>query len=455
MPRSVDIKKKAEELKRILQRYNGVPSSAENRAAYATIKYYTTNYGDQPEIRALIEEFDILFAKYSDYQSGFEEIKTILSDLGQMPSSSHDNTRYQLVKNYLRRFKDIPEVERLRYIYAFDCFPLPDTKFERPAIPDLSRLAKEGVITDWYTESGEWFKWREEAAFEYIAYVFKRYGILPAENTRPMMVLKNKVNRFFRYNVDLYQHESEQLYGFLKTMVDLGCKEDIIYKTFFCYQFCEDSVQQKIRKILIRDGACSVGYIARISIDGVHLPEEFVFYYYYVQNIDRFNYGIKVPLGKLYSRRDDYSHEPIFVHYRDAFRCPLEAIKENALKYFRDWEAAPPETIEEWRAYGQWFFFVHEKEWSSKTNKFEIVATDWSQTVIDRSLCDGRPYFRFYYTQKYLDFILFLLENNVTPNGEIMQRMKGSWSCWIDDENGEKIRLKVISLLKEKNIPYK
>lgn len=442
MARPVDMTKKIEDLRNTLQKYNGIPSQTVDRAAHANIKYYIKTHSDLPEIQELIEKYNLSFSKRVDYDTHLENVKQILADHGRMPSSSTEKTIYQNVKAFFKKYKDIPEVEKLIYVYAFGCFPLANTKFgERPD-------------TNWDIDYGadpEWYRWRKNVSYEYIAYVYNKYGVLPGENTKPMIVLKNQINHFQRYNVDLGADESKALYDFLKLMVESGCKDDLIYGNYYCYQFCEESIQQRVRRTLIRNGACSIGYIARRVIEGVHLPERFVFYYYYVQQNDKENFWDIAPLGNLY-KHGTFAPEVLLVHYRDAEQCPIESIRENAMKYYRDWETEPPVSMEEWRAYGQWFFFVHNKEWNDVTNEYDI-DTDWTHTIVSDALNKGIPYFRFYRESKYLDYCLFLLEKGYTPDqSELLKPLAFTLSREREIKEAEDIRNKTMELLREKNL---
>ena len=430
MPRSVDIKKKAEELKRILQQYNGVPSQAENKAAYANIKYYVTKYGDQPEIKALIEEYGISFSKYGDYQSGFKEIKTILSDLGQMPSSSHDKTRYQRVKNYFRRFKDVPEVERLRYIYAFDCFPLPDTKYgPKPDADYFFDSWNERAFV-----SKEWKEWRDNVVFEYIEYVFEHYRELPGVETKPMVALKKKINHWNRYNVDVNKSEQTKLYDFLRRMIGLGCDETMVKQAYYSFKFIADDIQERVEKMLIENGACAIHYIAQTAMPGCVLSDSFVYYYYYVKLNDSGDDREKMPLASLYSEMKP--HRVLRVHYRDYHKCDINKIRESARSHYRDWREYRPETLEEWKYYGQSEFF------DDKEDFFDVTvlggydsSIDWATTFIEKQLIKGKPYFRHYDSPKrYLDYYLYLLENGYTLKDEDLLRSLDTEKLANDDK---------------------
>lgn len=54
------LRKKAEELRNILLKYNGIPSQKVDKKAYANVKYHLQTYGNMPEIKALIEEFNLV-----------------------------------------------------------------------------------------------------------------------------------------------------------------------------------------------------------------------------------------------------------------------------------------------------------------------------------------------------------------------------------------------------------
>ena len=74
MARYIDIREKAEEIRKVLLKYNGIPSQKEDKSAHLNIKYYIKTYPDEPEIRSLIEEFHLLETKkyFKDFESHFD-----------------------------------------------------------------------------------------------------------------------------------------------------------------------------------------------------------------------------------------------------------------------------------------------------------------------------------------------------------------------------------------------
>ena len=72
------IKVKAEELRAILLKYNGIPSQKVDKKAYSNIKYHLQTYSDKPEIIALIEEFGLTIPGRLDKAAKFEKVKMIL-----------------------------------------------------------------------------------------------------------------------------------------------------------------------------------------------------------------------------------------------------------------------------------------------------------------------------------------------------------------------------------------
>jgi hypothetical protein len=443
MARPVDMLKKIEELRETLRKYNGIPSQKEDRAAHANLKYYIKHHREMPEIQALIEEFDLDTPKSTrsmSYDDRLAKINSILSERGCMPSSTEENTLYNHVRDFFKSYKDRPEVERVMYLYAFSkCYPLPHTKYTRPN-------------TNWELvgeADSSWFEWRMNVAYEFCEYVFQRYGVLPAPNTKPYVLIKEKINYFYR-NSDMHSEEKDALYSFVSKMVGLGCKESIIVDTLNCFRFCNEDVQAKVRRMLIRDGACAVKFIAQKAIPGIELPDRFVFNYYYVQLNDSDNFWDIGPLGNLY-RHGTYSEEILLVHYKDANRCNVNAIRMHAQENYRDWTKMPPETESEWRAYGQWFFFVHKKEQIPNSYDYK-TNTDWSTTVVDDAIAHGRPYFRYYRESKYLDYILFLLENGHSIDKEEFKKTINMINLELNSEKANEYRLRVKALMESKGL---
>ena len=67
MPRVIDFKKKAEELRSILEKYNGLPTFKEDRVAYANVCYYIKNHSDEYESSITLGRKGWVAPFYLDY----------------------------------------------------------------------------------------------------------------------------------------------------------------------------------------------------------------------------------------------------------------------------------------------------------------------------------------------------------------------------------------------------
>ena len=222
-----DIGTKADELRRILVEYNGMPSEKGNKSAYAKVRYIVKRYGEEPSIKSVLQEFNITtICKYK--QNGINEIRSILMEYEGVPSSSTEKTLYQRVKKFFYDHPDDEEVEKLKYIFCFQTYPLANTKYgERPE--NQYDTGPRGPL----------FRWMGQVAYEYIEYVYSKYGVLPANNTRPMKTLLHKLDRCKYYKYDEYTQEGEfyDLYHFIIRMYNMGCKHGVIHHAYFKYTF--------------------------------------------------------------------------------------------------------------------------------------------------------------------------------------------------------------------------
>ena len=409
MARPVDMTKKIEELRSALQKYNGIPSQTVDRAAHANIKYYIKRYSDNPEIKALIEEYGLSYTKRDDFETQLEKIKSVLADLGKMPSSSQDKTLYQNVKYFFNRYKDEPIVEKLKYVYAFGCFPLPDTKYGTRPNSGYNYDPWQGV-----SMSDTFFEWKDNVCYEYIEYVFKHFQELPGRETKPMVRLRHKIDYWYRYNIDTDKSELSALYDFLQRMIEYGCKDELITQAYYSFKFDDAEVQKQVEKMLIENGACAIHYIAQTVMQEGTLSDTFVYYYYYIKLNDKKDDREKMPLATLYSRVEPY--RVLRIHYRDYHRCDVNKIRESARTHYRDWREFRPETLEEWKYYGQSEFFDNKEDLFNVQIIGEYNSSiDWATTYIDKQLIKGEPYFRYYTGRyRYLDYYLYLLENGYT-----------------------------------------
>jgi len=407
MARTVDLTKKIEEMRNALHKYNGIPSQTVDRAAHANIKYYIKRYGDEPEIKALIEEFGLSYTKRDDFETHLEKTKAILAELGRMPSSSQEKTLYQNVKYFFNRYKDVPEVEKLKYVYAFGCFPLPDTKYGTKPDSGYRYDPWEGRTY----MSDKFFDWKDNVSHEYIEYVFTHYQELPGRETKPMVRLRQKIDHWYRYNFDTNKSEQSVLHDFLQRMIEYGCKDELITQAYYSFKFNNAEVQNRVEKMLIENGACAIHYIAQTAMQEGTLSDSFVYYYYYVKLNDKKDDREKMPLATLYSRMESY--RVLRVHYRDYHKCDVNKIRESAKLHYRDWREFHPETLDEWKYYGQSEFFDNKEDsFDATVVRGQNSSIDWSTSYIDKQLIKGEPYFRYYTGRKrYLDFYLYLLEN--------------------------------------------
>ena len=403
----IDLKEKAKELRIILQKYNGIPSQKEDKAAHQNIKYYVKTYPDEPEIKSLIDEFGLLETKkyFKDYESHFNKIKEILEERKAMPHSSQEKTLYGFVKDFFKKYKDVPDVEKLKYQYAGpSCFPLQDTAYGKCPTTDWKAYA-----------SGKWKNWKSDVAFEYVVYVWKRYGILPAENTKPMQEVRHKIHYYCRYNGNRSRKEEiESLFAFSKLMEEFGCEDPYFCGFYHCPELDTEEVQERIRQLLIENGACAVRYIAQKALTNGVLPVEYIYYYYYLHAYYDSEFSPTMPLGRIYVKEEDYDcgQGILYVNYRDYSKCDINKIRLNAQANFRDWVEHPPVTIEEWQAYGQCCFFLPDTDrnrWDEVAEKLPLL--NWNETTIQHAFNSSIPYYYFINGYKYDDFFMYLIEN--------------------------------------------
>lgn len=393
----VDINEKVKELRSILIKYNGLPSQAVDRIAYANIKYYIKKYGDDTRVQSLVDEFNINIGNKScsDFNNKYEEIKETLKVQGRIPSCNEDRPLYDKVQYFFKKYADNPDVEELKYIYAHNsCYPLPESKRNKPNFNPFTI----------YIAQSDYSKWQFNASFEYIIFVYARYSVLPAPNTKPMLDFERAIDKWCRFH-DKRKDDFKKVISFL---VEHGCKDERIIKIKNSFSFDKEEVQERINNLLIQHGACTISYIAHTAIPGHPVPEKFVYYYYYTCFNDNRKFRGTSPLGELYNIENDAV--PLYVHYRNLNQCNIDEIRMRVMNLHRNWEEDPPLLLEEMEAYGEYCFFIPCKnsEWYRK----EYLSFDKSfpQNCIEA----GHPYFRYYKVNaelKYLDYKLFLLEN--------------------------------------------
>lgn len=405
MGRKIDLDQKIKEIKEILAKYGGIPKQTEDRAAHAAIKYVLKTYESEPQVQELMSRYNLKSGKRDDSERQLDEISSLLKKHGRIPTVKENLAEYGRIRYFFQKHEDLFEAIKLKYIYAHQsCFPLPDSRFgPRP----------ESTPCDFYVGyvSPEYIEWKNNVTYEYIEYVYANFQSLPGPETKPMLALKNKIRHYYRYNVDVRKDERNQLFDFLQRMIDLGCNDQFIKEAYYSFRFGDKDVQEKVHRLVIENGACAIHYIAQVAIPECPLDDYFVYYYYYVNLNDVSGIRDHMPVGELYSGCSP--HRVLRVHYRDYDKCDVSKIRKIAMSHYRNWCDSMPETLEEWKHYGQSEFFVnHEDAFYAHIIGEYNWSIDWSTTYIDKQMAKGLPYFRHLCDSlRYLDYYLYLLEN--------------------------------------------
>lgn len=392
---------KIKELYDILERYGGLPTQTTDRKAYANIKYYCTRYGDNPQIKDLINKFNISFRGHRlSFESTLFELKSKLENEGRIPSIKVNQSLYCSVRYFFNKYSDREEVQELKFLYAHNsCYPLPQSRLKRPIYTSYDDICPL-----------EYSDWKRNSAFDYILYVFSRFSKLPAKNTKPMEELKYSIKKWYRYQ----DKKDNSLKIFISKLLSLGCNEDFIVEVNNSFYFQDEKVKQHINHLLLEHGACAINYLAKMAMPGCSLSLDFVFYYFYNLFNDAPNNREVHPLGELFDS-SDYS-AVIYPHYRLLDSCDESKIRSRVVNFNRNWDEEPPITIQDWEAYGEYRFFIPLK--SSDWYKDDYASFD--KSFPKKCIENGHPYFRYYNAgYRYLDFKLFLAENNL-----ILKRLK-------------------------------
>lgn len=426
-----------------------------DESAYAKAKRIIKLYNDIPDISRLIKEYGINPQNGGSQKSRrskeqISEVKAILEELGRMPKFKEEPTLYSKVRYVLQTYKDNDEVKKLRYKYVFgkDILPIKDTKY--PIRP--SSEYKGSVVLN--IEN----RWKRMVSMEYIEYTVRNFGFIPVQESVPMIRFKKYLDLCSKALYDKGVDSIKSLQTWLQSLYDLNCRDPFILGLLNFFEFCKQETQAKVRDLLIENGCCCAGYIWRQLFPESIMPIGFFnnFYRKYICQ-DKDFMDIK-PLGRFVISNNEMS--PLYVHFRDSHLCNKELIYKRARPYqYRDWNNQPPQSLEEWRAYGNLLFFRKNYDGFLEDNQI-----NWTDSVIDYSLREGHPYFQYWQNKYfYLDFFVFLLENDY-PLDEMLEgkytnyRIQESLMCSFDskyyDSRVEGLRLKAIALLEEKGIDF-
>lgn len=394
---------KAEELRSILLKYNGIPSQKVDKKAYANVKYHLQKYSDMPEIKALIEEFGLVIPGRLDKAAKFEKVKSILKEYEGIPNSSTDRANYDFIRFFFRDNKQDPEVLKLMYIYgATECYPLKEAVLSQPA--------KNRDI--WGNIGSKWYQWRTDSNIQYALYVFNEYGTLPAKHSKPMESIWSSIDSYCRYQEKFPQNEKESLFLFLEYIFDNKYNDNELYGVYKTKDFDKQNVQDRIRQIMIDQGACTMQFLAKNAMPGVTLPINFVFFYYYMNAMQRGCLWTIRPLCEIRLEIEDRANTVLFVHYRDFHLCNIDKIREEAQISYREWNENPPSTEKEGMEYAKWKFFHSDWKKLGREEHYRVVySTKWDKPEIEYCFENASPsYYNDYGSGKKVDFYLFLLE---------------------------------------------
>lgn len=398
----LDIEKRILEVRNILEKYNGIPSQKVDRKSYAMVAHLKNNYGTNPKVSALLEEFNIQFnRKTTNFDEKLKNVKEELEKIGKIPSINEQKTLYCYIRSFFTKYKGREEIIKLKYIYAYGSnYPLAESKETQP----------EYLVNAFFIgQVPEYTKWKQRAAFEYIIYVYKNYQTLPAPLTKPMVELNYTIEKWNKYQ----DNATEHFKNLIKSLINLGCKEDFIIELNNSLHFNKERLIEESNNLLIEHGACAIEYLY-IKLKPIFgLSRNFLYYFFCNLLNNTHEYRGACGLGELYNRAWDTSASCLYIHYRLLDKCNEQAIKNRVLMQNRNWEEKPPVTLQEWEAFGEYRFFIPRKNsyWDMPENMYFKIS------LPKYSIENGKSYFRYYkYVIKYLDYKLFLLEKSIELN---------------------------------------
>ena len=144
----------------------------------------------------------------NSFESRFNYIKAILEANKGIPESKTNMVDYQAVIYFFKHYSENEEVIKLKYIYAApDCFPLDGKKVMKIKLSNfhLKNLFKVRQLV---------------LSCDYVLYVYKRFGVMPAENSYPMQLIK-KAPLLEQKITE--RHFAGRIRSFIDEMVELGC----------------------------------------------------------------------------------------------------------------------------------------------------------------------------------------------------------------------------------------
>lgn len=219
------MEKKLREIRLKLEAIGHVPSQKEDCVLYASVKYYYSNYANNPLVIRLKQDFPFESSRSREAmtrEESIEYIKSELERLGRIPGPTENRPLYQKVKYFYENHSDIPDIAELiqrfpltpkkresmfvgmsfdekidvleRYLRKEQSFSSPFGLSRESANvlrfyikhPDHPRIQQLRMLFPNYQIFGKIMEQCGNDIVSYFRQCFERYGEIPGEKSIPM-----------------------------------------------------------------------------------------------------------------------------------------------------------------------------------------------------------------------------------------------------------------------------
>lgn len=196
-------------LRAILEQHHGMPSAGCN--AYAFARKYIKKYINEPDIRELIREYNIIFRRTPE-QAYKEKTRHVIAIFEGKDSFHSDNYKALILKNYFWRYKDDETAKFLMYQYSYR-YAVKDVCQLVEKLPSFSRFKRYDI--------------RNVLLIAYVIIVYNNYNILPRRAG-----ISNFYHEVLEYektlDLSVFKFEAKIKCFLFTSLYKLGCREDIV-----------------------------------------------------------------------------------------------------------------------------------------------------------------------------------------------------------------------------------
>lgn len=393
-------RRKLEELQVQLERLGHVPQQKEDRALYASVKYYYTNYPDHPLVRKLVERFPrpAVSGGEADLEGRLRKMEEKLLQYGKVPTADEDAALWNQVNDCYKKYATLPSVRRLAMLYPTSAMyskwgrTVPEGTVGSMVVATTGKIIGDVKIGGYRNVESPYIR-----AERYIRQCMAVYNELPGRNTWPMHFAFERMNGSYRKAV------SRSMLDLAREIMDRGLASPDLMSRYYGSALDEPFLSDRIAEVLNKYKVVTLGYLSKHLVNGIIIDTEALYRYFYYQEQNKGypSLGIRSENRhkyRLMRESGSYASLVVSVGIEELARLDFKEVASDiSLAVLPTYTAEMGDEAE--LEYARSFLFHHEKEW---TPTGRILHVDTGKTLFD-DLAGGICPFRFLDTYPFPD----------------------------------------------------